>query len=190
MDLAAHALIPTLPFYTDASPMIHLPHVLASDQANHVSVLEDCGKIPSIKDYVLVQARTNPDVCITITEEIGQLLGEFLAKMHVWGYTLLHPPQGGPSDTSVLDPFRNNDAATEAKKLSAWLTAGRLLDIVKRFSPTDECDWEAFSNKLQAGVLEKEDTFTMGDFWSVVRVSPLNCSPTWKDWKHSRPNVS
>ena len=145
-----------------ASPKVHLPHVLASDLINHTVILEDCGVLPSLKDYVLEAAKVDPDACAITVREVGEILGDFMARLHVWGYALLHPPT---QDAPALAPFRDNEAATDAKKLSAWLTAGRLTDMAKRFDKADACDWDALSNQLQEDVLNKDDTFTMGDFW-------------------------
>ncbi|KIM33508.1 hypothetical protein M408DRAFT_61492 [Serendipita vermifera MAFF 305830] len=91
--------------------------------------------------------------------------------MHRWGYIVLNS-----GDTSPLNPFRNNEAADAAKKLCAWRTAGRLTDFAHKYPSTkDACDWEALKTKLETDVLEREDTLTMGDFWTgniLVKLSP------------------
>jgi hypothetical protein len=168
VEVASMRIVPELPFYKNnsISPKIRLARVLAYDQKNHVVILEDFGPLPSLKDYILASSSSTADVT-TIAHEVGEILGQFLAHMHLWGYKLLHSTTPtADSDISILDPFRNNQVATEAKKICAWRTAGRLSEIVGRYDDMKvECDWEAFVKRLEGEVLEKEETFTMGDFW-------------------------
>ncbi|KIM33509.1 hypothetical protein M408DRAFT_326205 [Serendipita vermifera MAFF 305830] len=167
VEIAALDLIATLPF---VGSKVHLPRVLASDSINALTILGDVGKLPTLKEYILTRAQSSPDTSVPITQEIGQLLGEFLANLHRWGYTVLNS-----GDTLLLDPFKHNEASGTSK-IAAWRMSIPVTDFAHKYpSTTNACDWEAFKTKYAAYILEPEDTFLMGDFWSgniLVKLSP------------------
>ena len=80
----------------------------------------------------------------------------------------MHPTESHIVDDSALNPFRNNPAVAAAKQLCAWRTAGRLSETASKYEDMgNECDWNVLAKRLEDDVLEKEETFTMGDLWFV-----------------------
>jgi antitoxin component HigA of HigAB toxin-antitoxin module len=141
---------------------VHLPEILAYDQENHIQIGRDYGPLPSIKDYI----RGHPDA-IAIGKEAGEILGEFLAHLHIWGYQLLHPgsAKDGKGDPSEIDMFRNN---VIGKELSSWMASGRLADVAAKYGVSG--DWAEISKKSIEEIKGNNDTFNMGDFWYVREV--------------------
>jgi len=100
-----------------ADSLVTVPKVYHFDAHNNFIVMEDCGTdIVTLKDFLLLGKASSPG----LAETIGRSLGEFIASMHEWSKS---NPDG------ILDFFNGNE---QARKLSAWVTYGRLIDTLKQ----------------------------------------------------------
>jgi len=101
--------------------------------------MEDVGALPSLKDFIsslpdsagsvqnneetrLVKSILNKfdEDSLCIFNQVGGLLGSYLARLHNWGLEV----SSNGTDEDVLSVFRNN---VIAKNVCAERTAGRLL---------------------------------------------------------------
>ncbi|KAG8825072.1 hypothetical protein FRC17_008866 [Serendipita sp. 399] len=143
-----------------ARPTVSLPELLLYDSTNHVGCYVDLGPLSTLKDY-LKSHPSNPEA-IQLATDAGHSLGEFLAGLHLWGWKLLqteHSPTS-TSTTPPLDVFYRN---------GAWQTIGVLEGVIKEFSSSSiegEADWEKITNVMRREVLEVNETFNHGDFWT------------------------
>jgi hypothetical protein len=158
IEVAAIDVVARQPFISELKGQkVLLPELLAYDQENRIQICRDYGPLPSIKEYI----RAHPEAK-DIGKEAGEVLGEFLAHLHIWGYRLLHPgsAKDGKGDSSEIDVFRNN---VIGKRLCAWRASGRLADVAKAYKVPG--DWTEISKKSIEDITENNDTFNMGDFW-------------------------
>lgn len=121
--------------------------------------MEDVGAHPSLKDFI--SSLTESAGSETLINQIGQLLGSYLAGLHNWGFEVSSNGTG----EDVLSVFRNNMVA---KNVCAERTAGRLLATAKQFG----IEWSEggeIVQIMQKEIKEGEETFNMGDFWCVGR---------------------
>jgi hypothetical protein len=140
-----------------ASQPVRVPAVYAFDPINHVLIMEDIGALPSLKDFI--SSPSDSAHSKKLISQIGELLGSYLARLHIWGLEVSSDSTG----EAVLTVFRNNMVAKDER------TAGRLLATAKRFG----IEWnegEEVIQVMQRGIKEDEETFNMGDFWWVARI--------------------
>lgn len=130
---------------------IQLPRLLAYDQFNRVQIFVDEGELPQLKQFCISNGDF-PD----IFEEAGNILGRFLADMHIWGYQTLQES----SNDEIMAPFRHNN---DGKRICAWRTGGRLSETATKFKI--DGNWDDISGDLQRCILENNETFNMGDYW-------------------------
>ncbi|KAF9212511.1 hypothetical protein BGZ59_006666 [Podila verticillata] len=73
----------TQPGENIATHKVHVPKVYFFDPVNHVTVQEDGGSAPHLKDYIssLKEAPSKE-----LTTAIGSSLGEFIARLHLYGH--------------------------------------------------------------------------------------------------------
>ena len=126
--------------------LIRTPRLLFYDEEDHVLVMEDAGKLPSVKEWF------KPDADINTVANIGQALGRYLAH--------IHNSTAGRDD--VLSMFNGNETA---KYLSGTLYFGGLPAAAKRQGYTDEY-LKHVAKEAQREVLERNDVLTLGDFWT------------------------
>jgi Ser/Thr protein kinase RdoA (MazF antagonist) len=179
--------------------LAQVPIIYLYDEANHDIIMEDAGRdVVNLKE--LLKQPTPPS---TVTgAAIGRALGEFIARLHVWGKT----DQG----QSSLDFF---DGHPQARDIVAWATYGRLVDtIVGKSEPiplihdpplevTSE-ELERISKLAEQGAGEirsSRETMTMGDFWpgNVLVDLDRDADGSEKlrkllvvDWEVARPGVA
>jgi hypothetical protein len=158
IEVAALDIIARQPFISELKGQkVLLPELLAYDQENRIQIYQDYGTLPSIKDYIMANPQAKD-----ISKEAGEVLGEFLAHLHIWGYQLLHPgsAKDGKGDPNEIDVFRNN---TIAKQLCAWRASGKMVGLAKAYKVSG--DWTEISKRSTEEINENNDTFNMGDFW-------------------------
>ena len=121
------------------SQSVRVPAAYAFDPTNHVLIMEDVGALPSLKDFIsslpdsagsvqnneetrLVKSILNKfdEDSLCIFNQVGGLLGSYLARLHNWGLEV----SSNGTDEDMLSVFRNN---VIAKNVCAERTAGRLL---------------------------------------------------------------
>ncbi|KAG8813130.1 hypothetical protein FRC17_001662 [Serendipita sp. 399] len=146
-------------------PTVSLPELLLYDSTNHVGCYVDLGPLSTLKDYL--KNHPGPE-SIALATDAGHSLGEFLAGLHLWGWKLLQTEQARAQDststTPPLDVFYRNEGG---KQICAWRTIGALEGVVKEFSSIEgEADWERITNEMRREVLEVNETFNYGDFWT------------------------
>jgi Ser/Thr protein kinase RdoA (MazF antagonist) len=129
---------------------------------------------------------------------IGRALGEFIARLHVWGKT----DQGLAS----LDFF---DGHPQAREICAWATYGRLVDTIVGKSESipliHDPPLEVTSEELEKisklaeeraeEMRSSRETMTMGDFWPGNVLVDLDQSGVLRrlfvvDWEVARPGVA
>lgn len=133
---------------------LQLPELLAYDQINRVQIFVDYGGLPSLKQFCISTERSQAIDDMFV--EVGTVLGNFLADLHIWGYKALYDS----SSSEDMTRFRDNN---DAKKICAWRTGGRLSETATKFIV--EGNWDTISGDLQKSILENNETFNMGDFW-------------------------
>ncbi|KAG8813129.1 hypothetical protein FRC17_001661 [Serendipita sp. 399] len=154
-----------------ARPTVSLPELLLYDSTNHVGCYVDLGPLSTLKDYL--KNHPGPE-SIALAANAGHSLGEFLAGLHIWGWKLLQTEQSptSTSTTPLLDVFYRN---------GAWQTIGVLEGVVKEFSSSSiegEADWEKITNVMRREVLEVNETFNHGDFWTGNVLIEIQSPPT------------
>ena len=146
--------------------LARVPIIYFHDEASHVIIMEDAGQ-DSVNLKELLR-RPNPPSAAT-GAAIGRALGEFIARLHVWGKT----DQGRAS----LDFF---DGHPQARNICAWATYGRLEDTIVGKSesiplihdpplPVTSVELEKiskFAKERAEEMRRSRETMTMGDFWS------------------------
>ncbi|KAG8834106.1 Carboxy-terminal domain (CTD) phosphatase [Serendipita sp. 400] len=133
-------------------PAIFLPELLSYDTTNHVGCYVDLGPLPSLKQYLIDHPGSD---AVELAAKIGDLLGQFLAGLHLWGYQVSH------TDPSILDIYRQSESA---KKICAWRTIEFVEGSAKEYNI--DGNWEKITETLKREVLDSNDTFNMGDFWT------------------------
>ncbi|KAG8813128.1 hypothetical protein FRC17_001660 [Serendipita sp. 399] len=131
---------------------IFLPELVFYDTTNHVGCYVDLGTLPTLMQYLTDHPGQE---AVEIATRTGRLLGEFLAGLHIWGWKVLQ------SEPSILDVFRRSQGA---KEHCAQRTIGLVEGVAKEYQI--EADWENITNTLKREVLDVEQTFNMGDFWT------------------------
>ncbi|KAG8825071.1 Carboxy-terminal domain (CTD) phosphatase [Serendipita sp. 399] len=133
-------------------PTIFLPELVFYDTTNHVGCYVDLGNLPTLMQYLTDHPGQE---AVEIATRTGRLLGEFLAGLHIWGWKVLQ------TESSILDLFKRS---VGAKEHCAWRTIGLVEGVAKEYQI--EADWEKITNTLKREVLDVEQTFNMGDFWT------------------------
>ncbi|TDL21319.1 hypothetical protein BD410DRAFT_299299 [Rickenella mellea] len=140
-------------------PVVHL-----YDKETNVIIMDDCGADSlTLKQLMLVNT-PNEELARTI----GKAVGEFLACIHIKGC----------ADLDFLKFFDRNQ---EGKKLSAWVTYGRLVETLTNVSrsrngtalidpplsiPNDDIlTIEQLSTTTTEHIVAANSAFVMGDFW-------------------------
>ena len=179
--------------------LARVPIIYFHDEASHVIIMEDAGQ-DSVNLKELLR-RPNPPSAAT-GAVIGRALGEFIARLHVWGKT----DQGRAS----LDFF---DGHLQARDICAWATYGRLEDTIVGKSefiplihdpplPVTSVELEKISKIAEERAEEmrrSRETMTMGDFWSGNVLVDLDRGNDGSeklrkvfvvDWEVARPGVA
>ena len=125
---------------------IRMPKLLFYDDTDHVLIMEDVGKLPSLKEWF------KPGVDIDATVKIGQALGRYLAHIH----------NSTAGRDEVLSTFNGNETA---KYLSGTLYFGGLPAAAEKQGYTDDY-LKDVAKEGQREVLECNDVLTLGDFWT------------------------
>ncbi|CAF1331837.1 unnamed protein product [Didymodactylos carnosus] len=128
--------------------IVQIPKVYHYDQTHHVLILQDCGDLPTLESVLL-----NTPPSIEVSAQIGHALGEFLAKLHVWGRENEYMKKTfenyiTPVTISLFTSYGKSDA-TEKELV---LTNAEKLVL----------------NEIVTSVIEsmqQRETFTMGEFW-------------------------
>ncbi|KAG8825073.1 hypothetical protein FRC17_008867 [Serendipita sp. 399] len=155
-------------------PTVSLPELLLYDSTNHVGCYVDLGPLSTLKDYL--KNHPGPE-SIALATDAGHSLGEFLAGLHIWGWKLLQTERAQVSATPPLDVFHRNEGG---KQICAWRTIGALEGVVKEISSSSierEADWEKITNEMRREVLEVNETFNYGDFWTGNVLIGMHGSP-------------
>lgn len=179
--------------------LARVPIIYLHDEINHLIIMEDAGR-NAVNLKALLR---RPDPPSTATgAAIGRALGEFIAKLHVWGKS----DQGRAS----LDFF---DGHPQARGICAWATYGRLVDTIVGKSESipliHDPPLEATSEQLEKiskfaeeraeEMRSSRETMTMGDFWSGNVLVDLDRSVDGSenlrklfvvDWEVARPGVA
>lgn len=95
-----------------ADSVVTVPKVHFFDQDMHIIIMDDCGSDAIMLKQLMQENKVSP----VLAEMIGTSLGQFLGTLHKWG-----------KDASLLQFF---DANEQAKKMSAWVTYGRLVSTL------------------------------------------------------------
>ena len=96
-----------------------VPEVYLFDEEAHVIIMEDCGETSISLTQFMREGKLSPSKGM----ELGEALGTFLGRLHVWG-----------KDGSVWEYFDGNERARE---LSAWVYYGR---VCATLDPTQNAD--------------------------------------------------
>jgi hypothetical protein len=92
--------------------MVNVPAVHHYDDKFHVIIMDDCGSASTLKELMLAGK-----ISLSLAEDIGAALGDFLRRLHDWG----------AQTPSVVQFFEGNK---QAKVMSAWATYGRLVSTL------------------------------------------------------------
>jgi len=145
--------------------LARVPEIYLHDETNHVIIMEDAGR-DAVNLKELLRRPNPPSVVAGAT--IGRTLGEFIARLHVWGKT----DQG----RTALDFF---DGHPQARDICAWATYGRLVDTITGRSesiplihdpplpvtPEELEKISKFAEERAEEIRSSRETMTMGDFW-------------------------
>ena len=99
--------------------LVTVPEVYLLDEEAHVIIMEDCGETSISLTQFMREGKLSPSKGM----ELGEALGTFLGRLHVWG-----------KDGSVWEYFDGNERARE---LSAWVYYGR---VCATLDPTQNAD--------------------------------------------------
>jgi Ser/Thr protein kinase RdoA (MazF antagonist) len=173
-----------------------VPIIYLHDETNHAIIMEDAGRdAVNLKELL---KRPNPPSPAT-GAIIGRALGEFIARLHVWGKT----DQGRAS----LDFF---DGQPQARDVCAWATYGRLVDTITgksesiplihdpplQMTPEELDKISKLAEERTEEMRNSRETMTMGDFWSGNVLVDLGDGPEKVrrmlvvDWEVARPGVA
>ena len=125
---------------------LRTPQLLFYDDKDHVLIMEDAGRRPSLKGWL--KAGANKQTTIAI----GEALGRFLANVH----------NSTVGNEDVLKMFNGNETA---KYLSGTLYFGTLPTAAKKFGYFDDYFQKA-ADIGKKEVFESTEVLTMGDFWT------------------------
>ena len=145
--------------------LARVPTIYLHDEVNHVIIMEDAGRA-TVNLKELLRRQNPPSVEMGAT--IGRMLGEFIARLHVWGKT----EQGRAS----LDFFEGH---TQARDICAWATYDRLVDTITGRSesiplihdppplvtPHELEKISKFAEERAEEIRSSRETIIMGDFW-------------------------
>jgi len=180
--------------------LARVPITYLHDEVNNVIIMEEAGRdAVNLKELL---RRPNPPSAVT-GATIGRALGEFIARLHVWGKT----DQGRTS----LDFFDGNP---QARDICTWATYGRLVDTIMGKSesiplihdpllPVTLEELEKISKLAEERAEEmrsSRETMTMGDFWTGNVLIDLDRGDNGSeeklrkifvvDWEVARPGVA
>ncbi|PFH50964.1 hypothetical protein AMATHDRAFT_60170 [Amanita thiersii Skay4041] len=99
--------------------LITVPEVYLFDEKECVIIMEDAGVDSVSLKQLMIEGRLS----ISMAEQLGTVLGEFLGWLHAWG-----------KDRHVLEYFEGHQ---KAKELIAWVNYGRLYGLI---DPSKESD--------------------------------------------------
>ncbi|KAJ7029879.1 kinase-like domain-containing protein [Mycena alexandri] len=145
----------------NCGPKATVPSVYHLDEEAHILIMEDCGENSINLKSLLVSAPPS----VTIAQDIGRALGQFLGRLHSWG----------TNEPAMLDFFDQNE---QAKEITAWVTYGRILPTLTSgnvpavaFLPepvpeSDLDDIRAIIAERTAEINTSRAALTMGDFWT------------------------
>lgn len=179
--------------------LARVPVIYFHDEINHAIIMEDAGRhAVNLKELL---RRPNPPTAMA-GAIIGRALGEFIARLHVWGKT----DQG----RVALDFFDGNP---QTRDICAWATYDRLVDTITGksepiplihdppLSATSE-ELEEISKIAEERAKEirsSKETMTMGDFWTGNVLVDLDHGVDGSeqlrkmfvvDWEVARPGVA
>ncbi|KAF9428437.1 Carboxy-terminal domain (CTD) phosphatase, partial [Podila epigama] len=134
---------------------VKVPRVLYWDQENYVVVHEDAGeKSTHLKEFITLLAQPPSK---KLTEDIGASLGEFLARLHLYGH----------HHRSELYPTKM--ANTEALKLSRLvlydLFPGKAKEHLHDLSQSDQDVLNLAAKWGGDRLMNEPETLAHGDFW-------------------------
>ena len=179
--------------------LVRVPIIYLHDEVNHVIIMEDAGR-DAVNLKELLRRPEPPSIATGAA--IGRALGEFIAKLHVWGKS----DQGRVS----LDFF---DCHPQARDICAWATYGRLVDTIVGESESiplihnpplevalEELEgiWQ-FAEERAEEMRTSRETITMGDFWTGNVLVDLERGADGLeklrkllvvDWEVTRPGVA
>lgn len=181
--------------------LARVPKIYLHDEANNIIIMEDAG-VNAVNLKELLRRSCPPSM--ETGAAIGWALGEFIAKVHVWGKS-----DQGQEFLDVLDGH------PQARGICAWATYGRLVDTIVGKSESESIplihdpplevtseELEKISKFAEGGVEEirsSRETMTMGDFWpgNVLVDVDQGADGSEKllkllvvDWELARPGVA
>ncbi|KAJ7114572.1 kinase-like domain-containing protein, partial [Mycena crocata] len=174
----------------DCGPLAAVPGMHHFDKTAHVIIMDDCGEDSlNLKQLMLTATPSS-----AVAREIGLALGEFLGRLHSWGTV----------DPSMLDFFDSNE---QAKKLTAWVTYGRIISTLttddipavallpESVSECDLDDIRAIIAERTPEILTSRATLTMGDFWTGNIMVSLDADGALErvyiiDWELAKPGLA
>ncbi|EIN13841.1 hypothetical protein PUNSTDRAFT_95201 [Punctularia strigosozonata HHB-11173 SS5] len=173
--------------------LITAPVLRHFDQDANVIIMDDCGEAAStLKELVLSNALTP-----STGSQIGREIGKFLARIH-------------SQNANTKDLCNTLDANEQGRKMSAWVTYGRLIDTLSGNSklPLLPAPAEVAASDLEfirglAGrTIERintaHGTVTHGDFWPGNILVKLGTSESGEqvvegifvvDWEMAKPGI-
>jgi len=156
---------------------VGLPELFLEDMENNVLIIEDVAPPADVEPkritctlLIFLTSRSSVPIQIPnpaqIAEQVGVLLGAFLARLHCWGKAeqnvdlvkSLFRDNMPARETCVKTTFRDFLPTVEGHGIS--LTADDREDVLFEM---EELEREVFHNP---------ETLTMGDFWQVYSASP------------------
>ena len=179
--------------------LAQVPIIYLHDEANHAVIMEDAG--PAAMNLKELLKRPNPP-SPTAGATIGRVLGEFIARLHVWGKT--------DQARASLDFFEGHP---QARDICAWAMYDRLVDTITGKSEpiplihdpplqvtSEELDKiSKFAEERAVEMRTSRETMTMGDFWTGNVLVELDWGGDGSeklrkilvvDWEVARPGVA
>ncbi|KAK7465543.1 hypothetical protein VKT23_005518 [Stygiomarasmius scandens] len=177
--------------WLSSDSFVTVPEVYLFDEKENVIIMEDSGQnTVSLKEFIM-QGRCSLDVAT----RIGDALGNFLGQLHV---------RGSEHISQVLQLFSSNQ---QAKQISGWATYGRLVSTLKGEDNLDALSGAPLNvpedkleiirdvgQRTQQIMMEAEESFLMGDFWTGNILLQLDQTDVVKriyviDWELAKPGL-
>ncbi|CAG7846700.1 SubName: Full=Uncharacterized protein {ECO:0000313/EMBL:CCA71507.1} [Serendipita indica DSM 11827] len=168
IELAAPKLVATLPLPHSRTllnqspntskpdePSISVTEQIWYDAGNHIQCMIDFGRLHTLKSFFI--ANPGPSN-VSLAQQAGKALGEFLAGLHLWSWPILHSTR---DKETVLEMYQKNVWAKEA---CALRTIGSLKASAEQAGVPGK--WDEIVQALTKEVTEIDEVFNIGDLWT------------------------
>ncbi|KAF9270753.1 hypothetical protein L218DRAFT_976431 [Marasmius fiardii PR-910] len=145
--------------------LVIVPRVNHFDEKENVIIMDDCGADSVTLKKFVIDGRCNPQMA----EKIGSALGVFLGGLHhTWGRKNVE---------RLIEALTGH--SRQAKEISAWAVYGRLGATIRGEDPMSNVSenppevreddvkrMEEIGEKISSEIMNAEEDFVMGDFWT------------------------